>query len=590
MTRETVFFDTPARRAMSVIVSRERVRDRFEAGDSPRSVGSRLDFARRLEVFKRGDLKGLPVFWRRTLAEPFPEAYRHPWPCTSSATGYHRGMAGPLLPDALRVHPQDDVLVALRDLQPGETIRSAADAIVARTAVPRGHKIAVAAIAAGSLVHKYGWPIGRATRDISPGEHVHTHNLATTLTAHSEYTYTPPPPAAEPNAAEARTFLGYPRRNGRVGTRNELWIVCTVGCVARTARRIADIAAERLRGKVDGVYALTHPFGCSQLGDDLAHTRRLLASLVTHPNAGGVLVVGLGCENNQLAALLGTADFDAERVRSFNAQAVSDEVEEGVHALEELAQLVARDAREPRPLSDLVLGLKCGGSDAFSGLTANPLVGRVSTELARAGGTPILTEIPETFGAEQLLMARAVDRNVFDAVGTLVNDFKHYFTAAGQPVSENPSPGNQAGGITTLEEKSLGAVQKAGEAPLTQVLRYGERVRRSGLALLEAPGNDAISGTALAAAGATLLLFTTGRGTPLGFPAPTLKISSNSALAQAKPRWIDFDAGTLLTGEGMDERSRSLLDLIVATASGQPTRAELNGERELAIWKTGVTL
>jgi altronate hydrolase len=499
-------------------------------------------------------------------------------------------MSGPLLPDALRVHPQDDVLVALRDLQPGERVRSASEVIVARTAVPRGHKIAVAARPAGSLIRKYGWPIGRATRDIAQGEHVHTHNLATTLTAHADYAYTPPAPAAELGPIERRTFLGYRRRNGRVGTRNELWIVCTVGCVARTARRIADIAGERLRGKVDGVYALTHPFGCSQLGDDLAHTRRLLASLVIHPNAGGVLVVGLGCENNQLAALLGMADFDPARVRSFNAQAVDDEVEEGVRALEELGELLARDVREPRPLSDLVLGLKCGGSDAFSGLTANPLVGRISTELARAGGTPILSEIPETFGAEQLLMARAVDRSVFEAVGTLVNDFKHYFTAAGQPVSENPSPGNQAGGITTLEEKSLGAVQKAGDAPLTQVLRYGERVRGPGLALLEAPGNDAISGTALAAAGATLLLFTTGRGTPLGFPAPTLKVSSNSALAQTKPRWIDFDAGTLLTGAGMEERSRALLDLIIATASGQPTCAERNGERELAIWKTGVTL
>jgi altronate hydrolase len=499
-------------------------------------------------------------------------------------------MAAQVPPDALRVHPQDDVLVALRDLRPGEEVRATSESIVTRSPVPRGHKLAATGIAAGAVVRKYGWPIGRATCDISQGEHVHTHNLATMLAAHCDYAYTPPSSAIERSPADPPTFLGYRRRNGRVGTRNELWVVCTVGCVARTAQRIADLARERLRGKIDGVYALTHPFGCSQLGDDLAHTRRLLASLVTHPNAGGVLVVGLGCESNQLAALLGTADFDPARVRSFNAQAVSDEVEEGVRALEELAVLLARDGREPRPLSDLVLGLKCGGSDAFSGLTANPLVGRISTELARAGGTPILTEIPETFGAEQLLMARAVDKSVFEAVGTLVNDFKHYFTAAGQPVSENPSPGNQAGGITTLEEKSLGAVQKAGEAPLTQVLRYGERVRRPGLALLEAPGNDAISGTALAAAGATLLLFTTGRGTPLGFPAPTLKISSNSALAQAKPRWIDFDAGTLLTGAGMDELSRELLDLIIATASGTPTCAERNGEREVAIWKTGVTL
>jgi altronate hydrolase len=288
--------------------------------------------------------------------------------------------------------------------------------------------------------------------------------------------------------------------------------------------------------------------------------------------------------------LLAAANLDPSRVRSFNAQAVDDEVEEGVRALEELANLLEQDERVPRPLSDLVVGLKCGGSDAFSGLTANPLVGRISTLLAQAGGTPILSEIPEIFGAERTLMARAVDATVFNDAAQLVNDFKHYFTSAGQPVSENPSPGNQAGGITTLEEKSLGAVQKAGDAPLTQVLRYGERIRRPGLALLESPGNDAVSSTALAAAGATVLLFTTGRGTPLGFPPPTLKISSNSPLAQAKPRWIDFDAGSLLTGTSMDRLAAQFLDLVIETASGRATCAERNGEREVAIWKTGVTL
>ena len=501
-------------------------------------------------------------------------------------------MPAPLsTPDLLRVHPRDDVLVALRDVQPGETVRTTTESVVARSVVPRGHKVAATAISAGAAIHKYGWPIGHATRDIAPGEHVHTHNLATALSAHEDYTYSPLiPPAPTSVPADTRTFLGYPRRDGRVGTRNELWILCTVGCVARTARRIAEIAGERLKGRVDGVYALTHPFGCSQLGDDLAHTRNVLASLAAHPNAGGVLIVGLGCENNQLHALLETAHLEASRVRSFNAQAVDDEVEEGVRALEELAALLEQDQRVPRPLSDLVLGLKCGGSDAFSGLTANPLVGRISTLLAQAGGTPILSEIPEIFGAERTLMARAIDGTVFNDTAQLVNDFKHYFTAAGQRVSENPSPGNQAGGITTLEEKSLGAVQKAGDAPLTQVLRYGERIRRPGLALLEAPGNDAVSSTALAAAGATVLLFTTGRGTPLGFPAPTLKISSNSALAQAKPRWIDFDAGALLTGTSMDQLCAAFLDLVIATASGRPTCAERNGERELAIWKTGVTL
>ena len=500
------------------------------------------------------------------------------------------GMAATNKPDVLRVHPRDDVLVALRDVQPGETVRSPDESIVAKSFVPRGHKLAAAVIDAGAAVHKYGWPIGRATRPIEPGEHVHTHNLATALTAHEDYTYIPQASGALPTLADGRTFLGYPRRNGRVGTRNELWVLCTVGCVARTARRIAEVAGERLKGRVDGVHALTHPFGCSQLGDDLAHTRMVLASLAAHPNAGGVLVVGLGCENNQLKALLEAANLDTSRVRSFNAQAVDDEVDEGVRALEELAGLLQQDEREPRPLSDLVVGLKCGGSDAFSGLTANPLVGRISTAITRFGGTSILTEIPEIFGAERTLLTRAVDGAVFDAAAKLVNDFKQYFTAAGQKVSENPSPGNQAGGITTLEEKSLGAVQKAGDAPLTQVLRYGERINRPGLALLEAPGNDAVSSTALAAAGATVLLFTTGRGTPLGFPAPTLKISSNSALARAKPRWIDFDAGSLLSGTGMDELSEELLELVIATASGRPTCAERNGEREVAIWKTGVTL
>src|ERR1700722_2195422 len=492
--------------------------------------------------------------------------------------------------DVLRVHPGDNVLVALRDLEPGETVRLPNEEVIAKSLVPRGHKLAATPISAGTAVRKYGWPIGRATQDIAPSEHVHTHNLATALTAHEDYTYTPAAIAASGGPADTHTFLGYPRPNGRVGTRNEIWVLCTVGCVARTAGRIAEIAGERLKGRVDGVYALTHPFGCSQLGDDLMRTRQVLASLAAHPNAGGVLVVGLGCENNQLQALLDAANLDASRVRSFNAQAVDDEVDEGVRAVEELAALLEQDTRVPRPLSDLVVGLKCGGSDAFSGLTANPLVGRISTALANAGGTPILSEIPEIFGAEPMLMARAVDRAVFDDAAKLINDFKDYFTAAGQRVSENPSPGNLAGGITTLEEKSLGAVQKAGDAPLTQVLRYGERIRRPGLALLESPGNDAVSSTALAAAGATVLLFTTGRGTPLGFPAPTLKISSTSALALGKPRWIDFDAGPLLTGSTLDDLAQALLDLVIATASGRPTCAERNGEREVAIWKTGVTL
>jgi len=363
-----------------------------------------------------------------------------------------------------------------------------------------------------------------------------------------------------------------------------------VGCVARAARRIAELAHAERRAGVDGVYAFPHPLGCSQLGDDLSRTRKILASLAAHPNAGGVLIIGLGCENNQLSALISEARLSPERIRSFNAQSVDDEFEDGVAAVAQLAEIVSRDVRTTRPFSDLVIGLKCGGSDGFSGLTANPLVGRIASRLAASGGTPILTEIPEIFGAENLLMRRAVDRDVFNAAGKLVNDFKAYFVAHGQPVSENPSPGNIAGGITTLEEKSLGAVQKAGDASLTQVLAYGEQIRRKGLALLEAPGNDAVSSTALTAAGATLILFTTGRGTPLGFPAPTLKIASNSSLAQAKARWIDFDAGRRLDGVSLDELEHDLMDLILSVASGQRTRSECNDERDIALWKGGVTL
>lgn len=389
----------------------------------------------------------------------------------------------------------------------------------------------------------------------------------------------------------AGSFLGYRRADGRVGTRNEIWILCTVGCVARTAQRVAAEASRRFGGRVDGVHAFTHPHGCSQLGDDLGDTRRILAALSQHPNAGGVLILGLGCENNQLEALLAAApDLDPARLRAFSAQGVEDEVEAGLAAVAELVNVAEQDRRTPCALGDLVLGLKCGGSDGFSGVTANPLVGRMADAVAAAGGTPLLSEIPEIFGAERLLMARAADRSVFDQTVAVVDDFRRYFLDHGQSIHENPSPGNLAGGVTTLEEKSLGAVQKAGRAQLTQVLRYGERVRARGLGLLESPGNDAVSSTALTAAGATLILFTTGRGTPMGFPAPTLKIASNRELAARKPHWIDFDAGRLLSDESEEAVADDLLDLLLATASGQATRSEAAGEREIAIWKRGVTL
>ncbi|HVY86347.1 MAG TPA: altronate dehydratase family protein [Caulobacterales bacterium] len=489
-----------------------------------------------------------------------------------------------------RIDPRDHVATTLRELSEGETVRWQDGEVRVRANVPKGHKVAIRPVGAGKDVLKFGWPIGRATADIEPGDHVHVHNVRTGLEGIEGYLFKPASTETSPLAAP-ETFMGYRRANGRVGTRNEIWILCTVGCVSNTARRLADLANQRLAGRVGGVHAFTHPYGCSQLGDDLSHTRQVIADLAQHPNAGGVLVVGLGCENNQLNALIKAAtDIDPERIRYFATQMVEDEFETGLAMIEELVERAEKDRREPRPLSELVIGLKCGGSDGFSGITANPLVGRVADAVAAAGGTPVLTEIPEIFGAERILMARAADETVFNGIVSVVDDFKRYFIAHNQPIYENPSPGNKAGGITTLDEKSLGAVQKAGRSQVMDVLRYGERVKRNGLNILEAPGNDAVSSTALTAAGATVILFTTGRGTPMGFPAPTLKIASNTSLAERKPNWIDFNAGELVNGVPMDDAAQALLDLVVATASGEPTRAERNGEREIALWKQGVTV
>jgi altronate hydrolase len=501
----------------------------------------------------------------------------------------HSLAAAPDAPAVLRLHPADDVAVALAPLAPGQRVAADGEQLEVRQPVPLAHKIALRPLATGETVRKFGWPIGRTTAPVAAGEHLHVHNLETLLAGVEGYDYARVAGAPLPED-RATHFLGYRRADGRVGTRNEIWVLPTVGCVARTAERIASISNARHAGAVDGVYAFGHPHGCSQLGDDLAGTRSLLAALACHPNAGGVLLVGLGCESNQLDRLMAEIPEPLRaRVRTLRAQAEEDETEAGLAAVDALAATASLAARQEVPLSELVVGLKCGGSDGFSGLTANPLVGRIADRVVGSGGSAILSEIPEIFGAERLLMARAHDRAVFDGIVGVVNDFKRYFLANGQPVSENPSPGNIEGGITTLEEKSLGAVQKAGQAPVADVLRYGERVRRKGLSLLEAPGNDAVSSTALAAAGATVILFTTGRGTPLGFPVPTVKIASNTGLAARKKGWIDFDAGAVLS-RGFEAATDALTARIAAIASGEATAAERNGEREIAIWKRGVTL
>ncbi len=498
---------------------------------------------------------------------------------------------------AVQVHPDDTVAVLVNAKPAGAEVQVGSSSIILRQDVPAGHKIALRRHEQGTPVVKYGAPIGMASMPIEAGDWVHSHNLSTALSDTLAYEYHARAETAAHAgvraAASERTFDGYRRADGRVGTRNEVWIINTVGCVNTAAERIAT-AARAKYPNCDGIHAFSHPYGCSQLGDDLQYTRRVLAGLMRHPNAGGVLVLGLGCENNQMAQLLEVAgpDIDASRLRYFNTQDVSDEIEEGLDAVGELIERMANDRREPVPASSLLIGHKCGGSDGFSGITANALLGRLADRVTDMGGGVVLTEVPEMFGAEQFLMDRAESESVFHDIVRMVNDFKNYFIGHGQPVYENPSPGNKAGGLTTLEEKSLGAVQKGGQATVSRVVRYGERAAGRGLTLLEAPGNDGVSSTAMVASGATLLLFTTGRGTPLGFPVPTIKVSSNSAIAAKKPHWIDFDAGRLLDGvTSFDALTDELLDYVLDVASGRvATNNETNGYREIAIWKHGVTL
>jgi altronate hydrolase len=492
-------------------------------------------------------------------------------------------------PKHLRISARDNVAVALETLAAGAEHELSGIRISPRVEIPRGHKVALNPVAAGENIIKFGQPIGHATVDIAAGDWVHVHNIRTNLGGTEEYTYQPEiEPLVKPG--DERKFNGFVRANGEVGIRNEIWILPTVGCVNHICNALA--ARFAAPAGIDGVHAFTHPYGCSQLGEDHANTRTILAGLAHHPNAGGVLVVGLGCENNTMAGFKeAIGDCDPGRFRFLSVQEVDDEMEAGMKLLGELAELAGSARREPVPLSALRVGLKCGGSDGFSGITANPLVGAFSDRLIAHGGTTVLTEVPEMFGAETLLMKRCVSEEVFRGCVEMVNGFKEYFLRHNQVVYENPSPGNKEGGISTLEEKSLGCTQKGGRGAVVDVLDYGARISRPGLNLLNGPGNDIVAVTVLAAAGAHLVLFTTGRGTPLGGPVPTVKISSNSELAARKKRWIDFDAGRLLDGVPMDPLADELFEQVVAIANGETTtRSEINGFREIAIFKDGVTL
>ena len=487
----------------------------------------------------------------------------------------------------IKINENDNVAVAVSAVIAGDEVTGG---LVASENIPAGHKIALTDIPAGSPVIKYGYPIGTAAKDIKKGEWVHTHNLKTALSGVIEYEYNPIK-ADRINESESLYFNGFVRENVSVGVRNEIWIIPTVGCVNGVAAAIEKSTAHLAKGTIDGIVSFPHPYGCSQLGEDQENTRKILANLVNHPNAGGVLVVGLGCENSGIEILKKyIGEYDEKRVKFLKCQDFEDEISEGIKLVEELAEYAGGFSREKVSASALTIGLKCGGSDGFSGITANPLVGRFSDIITSQGGTAILTEVPEMFGAETILMNRAENKEIFDKTVSLINNFKCYFESSGQPIYENPSPGNKEGGISTLEDKSLGCTQKSGSGTVKGVLEYGERASVKGLNLLSAPGNDLVAATALAAAGAQIVLFTTGRGTPFASPVPTVKISSNSALAAKKSNWIDFNAGPVAEDKTIDDLAGSLADLVLGVASGDKVKSEISGYHDMAIFKKGVTL
>jgi Altronate dehydratase len=492
--------------------------------------------------------------------------------------------------DLLIVAQGDSVAVALRDLTAGEEASFGGGTIVLKEDIPFGHKVALADIKEGQNIIKYGFPIGHALKDIPAGSHIHTDNLKTNLSGVIEYKYSKTQNVIK--AAKPETFMGYKRKSGRAGVRNEVWIIPTVGCVNSTAQILAKEANRAFAGQTDGFFAYTHNMGCSQLGDDMKTTQKILKGLINNPNAGAVLVLSLGCENNNLDVfkpLLG--DYDPDRVKFLVTQNIEDEYDAGLKILGELASYAASFKREPVPVSDLVIGFKCGGSDGLSGISANPLCGRINDMLVARGGSTILTEVPEMFGAETILMNRAEDEKVFEKIVALINNFKEYFIRHKQVIYENPSPGNKKGGISSMEDKSLGCIQKGGKAQVADVLDFGQSVSRNGLNLLTGPGNDQVSCTNLTAAGAQIILFTTGRGNPFGAPVPTLKISSNTPLYERKTNWIDYNAGQIIDGKSFEDAASELYALVLNVASGRvQTKNEIYGYREISVFRDGVIL
>ena len=490
----------------------------------------------------------------------------------------------------LKINPADSVVVCLEPKKKGDIIEIDGRAITVNQDTPAGHKVLIKDVAQNEDIIKYGYPIGHAMQSMKAGDWVNENNLKTNLSGTLEYTYNP---VNEPLniSKQNRTFKGYIRKNGDVGIRNEIWVVPTVGCVNGIAERLVNKLKAEVNDGVDNIYAWHHNYGCSQLSEDHENTRKVLRDICLHPNAGAVLVLSLGCENNQpeeFMAMLG--DYEKDRIKLLVTQRVDDEMEAGMQILHQLYDIASKDVRTDVPVSKLRVGLKCGGSDGFSGITANPLVGEFSDWLVAQGGTSVLTEVPEMFGAETILMNRCTSKELFEQTVSMVNNFKNYFLSHGEPVGENPSPGNKAGGISTLEDKALGCTQKCGKAPVSGVMEYGDRLQNPGLNLLSAPGNDLVASTALASCGCHLVLFTTGRGTPFGTFVPTMKIATNPDLARRKANWIDFSAGQLIEGRTMQELVPEFIDKVMAVASGEPAKNEINDYREISIFKNGVTL
>ena len=491
----------------------------------------------------------------------------------------------------LKINPADSVVVCLQPKKKGDIIEIDGLKVVVSQDTPAGHKVLIKDAPKGTDIIKYGYPIGHAKEDLKAGDWVNENNLKTNLSGTLEYTYNPVNQELDIKK-ENRTFKGYVRKNGDVGVRNEIWIVPTVGCVNGIAERLVDALKKETGEKgIDAIHAWHHNFGCSQLSGDHENTRKVLRDICLHPNAGAVLVLSLGCENNQpddFMKMLG--DYDKDRIKLLITQKVDDEMEAGMEILRELYDIARQDKRTEVPVSKLRVGLKCGGSDGFSGITANPLVGEFSDWLVAQGGTSVLTEVPEMFGAETILMNRCRTEDLFNQTVSMINNFKEYFLSHGEPVGENPSPGNKAGGISTLEDKALGCTQKCGKAPVSGVMEYGDRLEHDGLNLLSAPGNDLVAATALASCGCHLVLFTTGRGTPFGTFVPTMKIATNPYLASHKKNWSDFSAGQLVEGRTMQELVPEFIDKVLAVASGELAKNEENGYREISIFKNGVTL